>query len=55
LVEYALILAFIAVVAIGVLMAMGGSVTGVFNTVNTQLDNATKGGVQTGGGRGGGS
>lgn len=44
LVEYALILAFIAIVAVAVLMAMGGSVTKTFYTVNTQLDNAKNGG-----------
>jgi Flp pilus assembly pilin Flp len=37
LVEYALILAFIAVVAISVLLALGKTVTGVFSTVNSQL------------------
>lgn len=45
LVEYALILAFIAVVAIAVLMATGSRVTSVFNTVNTQLGTAQVGGV----------
>ncbi len=37
LVEYALILAFIAVVAISVLLALGKTVTGVFSSVNSQL------------------
>ncbi len=37
LVEYALILAFIAVVAISVLLALGQTVKGVFSTVNSQL------------------
>lgn len=37
LVEYALILAFIAVVAITVLLALGNTVKGVFSTVNSQL------------------
>ncbi len=40
LVEYALILAFIAVVAIGVLYALGGQVTQIFSTVTSQLANA---------------
>jgi Flp pilus assembly pilin Flp len=52
LVEYALILAFIAVVAIGVLMAMGGSIKTTFANTNVQLSNAQLGGVtaQRGGG-----
>jgi len=37
LVEYALILAFISVVAISVLLALGGKVTGVFSTISSQL------------------
>jgi Flp pilus assembly pilin Flp len=37
LVEYALILAFIAVVAISVLLALGQTVRGVFSTINSQL------------------
>jgi pilus assembly protein Flp/PilA len=37
LVEYALILAMIAVVSILILKALGLSVSGVLNTVNTQL------------------
>jgi len=45
LVEYALILAFIAVVAIGVLMAMGGTIKKTFAGVNTQLATAKNGGV----------
>ncbi len=45
LVEYALILAFIAVVAISVLMAMGGSVKKTFASVNNQLSTAQNGGV----------
>jgi Flp pilus assembly pilin Flp len=40
LVEYALILAFIAVVAISVLIALGNTVKGVFSTINSQLQNA---------------
>lgn len=52
LVEYALIIAFVSVVAISVLMATGTSVTGTFNKVNTQLNTAKLGG--TGSGRGGG-
>jgi Flp pilus assembly pilin Flp len=40
LVEYALIIAFVAVVAIGVLMATGGSIRGAFNTINVQLATA---------------
>jgi len=52
LVEYALILAFIAVVAIGVLMALGGSVKTTFANTNVQLSTAQLGGVaaQRGGG-----
>jgi len=37
LVEYALILAFISVVAISVLLALGKNVTSVFSTINSQL------------------
>jgi Flp pilus assembly pilin Flp len=33
-VEYALILAFVSVAAVGVLHALGGTVTHVFNTIN---------------------
>jgi len=40
LVEYALILAFISVVAIFVLQQLGTKVTQVFSTVNTKLDTA---------------
>jgi Flp pilus assembly pilin Flp len=45
LVEYALILAFIAVVAIAVLVAMGGTVKKTFAGVNTQLTTAQNGGA----------
>jgi len=37
LVEYALILAFISVVAISVLIALGGQVSKVFTTITSQL------------------
>ena len=37
LVEYALILAFISVVAISVLMALGNQVKTVFTTISSQL------------------
>ena len=37
LVEYALILAFISVVAISVLIALGNQVKAVFTTINSQL------------------
>ena len=37
LVEYALILSLIAVVAIGILIAMGGRVAGIFSTITSQL------------------
>jgi len=40
LVEYALILAFISVVAISVLLTLGKQVTGVFSNVNSQLATA---------------
>lgn len=42
--EYALILAFISVVAIGTLMSMGGQVSTVYTTINRQLNNAQNGG-----------
>ena len=41
LVEYALILAFISVVAIAVLIQLGKSVTSVFTQINSQLQVAT--------------
>ena len=44
LVEYALILAFISVVAISVLVAMGVQVKAVFTTVSSQLAIAGNGG-----------
>jgi Flp pilus assembly pilin Flp len=37
LVEYALILAFISVVAISVLIALGNQVRGTFSTISSQL------------------
>ena len=40
LVEYALILAFISVVAISVLIALGNQVKGVFSTISSQLTTA---------------
>ncbi len=40
LVEYALILAFISVVAISVLIALGNQVKGVFTTITSQLASA---------------
>jgi Flp pilus assembly pilin Flp len=40
LVEYALILAFISVVAIGVLLALGGTVSNVFTAVQSNMANA---------------
>ena len=40
LVEYALILAFISVVAISVLIALGNQVTKVFSTITSQLSYA---------------
>jgi len=39
-VEYALILAFISVLSIGVLMALGVQITGLFQTVINQLATA---------------
>jgi Flp pilus assembly pilin Flp len=44
LVEYALILAFISVVAILVLKQLGSKVTSVFSNVSGQLDQASSGG-----------
>ena len=45
LVEYALIIAFIALVAIGVLMATGSSVRSTYNTVQTQLELSQHAGI----------
>ncbi len=42
--EYALILAFISVVAIATLLSMGGKVKTVYSSVNTQLGSAQLGG-----------
>jgi Flp pilus assembly pilin Flp len=39
-VEYALILAFISVVAIAVLIALGNQVKGVFTTITSQISYA---------------
>ena len=39
-IEYGLIAALVAVAAIGALSAMGGSLSDMFNTVSTELDNA---------------
>ena len=44
LVEYALILALISVVAISVLMSLGTQVKGVFTTISSQLAIAGSGG-----------
>jgi Flp pilus assembly pilin Flp len=44
LVEYAIILALISVVAISVLMALGTQVKGVFTTVSSQIAIAGSGG-----------
>ena len=46
LVEYALILAFISVVAITSLLMMGGQVSSVYTTVSLQLSSASVGGTQ---------
>ena len=43
LVEYALILAFISIVAIVVLQALGSKVSSVFSTINDKLDTAQSG------------
>ena len=37
LVEYALLLALIAVVSIGILTTLGKNVSGIFNTINNKL------------------
>jgi Flp pilus assembly pilin Flp len=47
LVEYALILAFISVVAIASLLSMGGQVSSVYTTINRQLVTSTEGGATT--------
>ncbi len=45
--EYALILAFISVVAIASLLSMGGQVSTVYTDINRQLNTAGNGGVST--------
>jgi Flp pilus assembly pilin Flp len=45
LVEYALILAFISVVAISTLLSLGGKLSGTYSTINNQLTVAKDGGV----------
>jgi Flp pilus assembly pilin Flp len=45
LVEYALILALISVVAVSTLMAMGGQVASTYTTINRQLASAQDGGA----------
>jgi pilus assembly protein Flp/PilA len=39
-VEYALILALVSVAAIAILNTLGGSVSSIFNKINTDLQNA---------------
>ena len=48
LVEYALIIAFVAIVAIAVLMSTGSSIQSAFTTVNTQAATAQRGGPSAG-------
>lgn len=56
LVEYALILAFISVVAISTMLSMGTQLKGTFSTVTSQLATAKTGGSASGGsGSGSGS
>lgn len=45
LVEYALVIAFISVVAIASLLSMGGQVQGTFTTIDRQLNAAGSGGT----------
>lgn len=42
-IEYGLIAALVSVAAIGAMTAVGGSVTGVFNTVSGELDSSVSG------------
>jgi pilus assembly protein Flp/PilA len=44
LVEYALIIAFISVVAIATLISLGGQVSGTYTTIDRQLNAAQNGG-----------
>ena len=53
LVEYALTIALISVVAISTMISMGGHVKGVFSTVTSQLAAAQSGGSSGGSGSGG--
>ena len=52
-VEYALILALIAVACIGVLSALRGGIEGIFNKANTELGTAIGGGNGGNGGNAG--
>lgn len=52
LVEYALTLALISVVAVGTLAAMGGQVSSTYTTINQQLTASENGGVTTAPARG---
>jgi Flp pilus assembly pilin Flp len=54
LVEYSIILALISVVAIGVLIAMGGQVKGSFTTITSQLSMAGTPAAPSGGASHGG-
>ncbi len=44
-IEYGLIAALIAVVLVGALQAVGGSLDGAFTTISTEVDGATGGGA----------
>ncbi len=55
LVEYALILSFISVVAIATLMSLGSQVKSAFTTVSSQLAVAKTGGAGSGSGSSGSS
>lgn len=47
LIEYTLLLAFVALAAAGLFSSVGGSVSSIWGTANTQLTSAAGGGTAT--------
>jgi pilus assembly protein Flp/PilA len=53
LVEYALIIALVAIAVIAALVLLGNRIGNIFNDIGEQLDQYTPGGGTSGGGQGG--